>query len=251
MAKYCVMGMSDDRVYFVVIGEGRERKGSLWCQLRTDMFDDYRILSQYPRNEIRAEVGLENLLRALKSAQGSEKVTFRLTKRIPKGALSIMATKQTAAENQRELIQDIPIMRIDPTDTPEYDIPSNFPDPQVSIYMPDIRRLRTILERLRAMSNQITLRANHIGELFLEVNTDAVNISVLFSNVKYTKINQLPPGVTDRSESFYVCVDSRALASFIAGAHSQQLTTNIVHERSLIILDTEHGTMTYSMPHIM
>jgi hypothetical protein len=54
---------------------------------------------------------------------------------------------------------------------------------QVSIQMPGLRLLRTVAERMKALSSYIVLLANREGTLILKVETPEATVSTHFKNL--------------------------------------------------------------------
>ena len=54
---------------------------------------------------------------------------------------------------------------------------------QASIYMPPLRVLRNIIDRMKNLSNFVRVSANNAGELKLCVETDLVNVSTYFHDL--------------------------------------------------------------------
>jgi hypothetical protein len=54
---------------------------------------------------------------------------------------------------------------------------------QVSIQLPALKLLRTVAERMKALSSYIVLLANHEGTLILKVETPEATVSTHFKNL--------------------------------------------------------------------
>jgi hypothetical protein len=54
---------------------------------------------------------------------------------------------------------------------------------QVSIQLPSLKLLRTVAERMKALSSHIGLLANHEGTLILKVETPDATVSTHFKNL--------------------------------------------------------------------
>ena len=54
---------------------------------------------------------------------------------------------------------------------------------QVSLYLPPLKQVRNVIERMKNLSMQVTLAGNRNGVLVISVSTDTVNASTHFKNL--------------------------------------------------------------------
>ena len=56
---------------------------------------------------------------------------------------------------------------------------------QVSIYLPPLRLLRNVVERMKNLSNFVTISASQKGEFNLKVDTDMVTVATHFKDLEH------------------------------------------------------------------
>lgn len=74
---------------------------------------------------------------------------------------------------------DIPITILTPMQFAQYSEPS-LPDPHVHIMMPPLRLLRPVIDKMKNISDYVTVQANMAGEFNLQVTTDTVEINTVY-----------------------------------------------------------------------
>ena len=85
--------------------------------------------------------------------------------------------------NLRHCVHDIPVTLIARKHW------SNFKEPliqkfDVSVYLPDIKRLKHIAERYKNLDNTVVLRANRNGELRFTLENQRVTVGTYFKNLE-------------------------------------------------------------------
>ena len=58
---------------------------------------------------------------------------------------------------------------------------------QVSIYMPHMKTLRNIIDRMKNLSNFVTLSANQEGDMNLCVETDLFSVATHFKELEHPR----------------------------------------------------------------
>lgn len=81
---------------------------------------------------------------------------------------------------------------------------SDFKEPtvqkfDVSIYLPDLKRLKHIAERYKSLDSSVVLRANRKGELRFTLENQRVTVGTYFKNLETPSFND-----NKESKSFYV-----------------------------------------------
>jgi hypothetical protein len=61
--------------------------------------------------------------------------------------------------------------------------------PQVHILLPSLVKIRTVVDKLRLMSDSLAIRASHDGQLQLSIRTDSVKVVT-----QWTGLTNLPLG---------------------------------------------------------
>ncbi|OLY79671.1 Checkpoint protein hus1 [Smittium mucronatum] len=133
-------------------------------------------------NNIFMEFVVENLLRALKSCQNSESVLIRLTKKKKIPLLSLTISNYSRAGRPILITQDIPIRILTPLQMSHVKEP-NLPSANVYILMPQINSIRSVAERMKTISEYITISANNNGEFILSVSSDLVDIQTYYKGL--------------------------------------------------------------------
>lgn len=62
---------------------------------------------------------------------------------------------------------------------------------QVSIYMPPLRVMRNVVDRMKNLSNFLTISANNSGQLTLSINTDIATITTHFKDLEHPPWSEL------------------------------------------------------------
>merc|ERR1712038_459018 len=96
------------------------------------------------------------------------------------------------------------------------------PDFDVSIYMPDLKILRNVIDRMKNLSNYVVISANQQGDMKLQVETDLATIATHFKHLEH-------PTWKDQSQSEHhtqrlepgefadARIDIRKFAQFLMG----------------------------------
>ena len=56
---------------------------------------------------------------------------------------------------------------------------------QVSIYMPPLKVIRNVVDKMKNLSNHVTISANQSGEMNLRIETDLVNVATHFRDLEH------------------------------------------------------------------
>ncbi|OMJ09373.1 Checkpoint protein hus1 [Smittium culicis] len=133
-------------------------------------------------NNIFLEFQIENLLRALRSAQNAENVVIRLTKKNKIPLLSLVISSYSRAGRPIMITQDIPIRILTPMQMSHVKEPS-LPSADVYILLPQINSLRSVAERMKTINDYISISANNNGELILTSTSDLVDIQTFYKGL--------------------------------------------------------------------
>ncbi|KAJ1667689.1 Checkpoint protein hus1 [Coemansia sp. RSA 1813] len=223
LSKSAVLKLTTEKLHIIVItdiGSGLQ----LWSDVAVNaLFSDYQIESLHS-NEIYLEFSIDNLQRALKSAQGALKTTLKLTKKQGIPILSFIIQNQSATGREITLCQDVPVRVMTPLQMEAIREPL-VPDSQVHIMMPPLNSLRSIAERVKGMGDRVAVSANREGAMKIRVANDLVDITTFFrglENLAYDS-TQEPSANTasDREPSdFYTAVvDMKNFIRFLQSYH--------------------------------
>ncbi|KAJ2692089.1 Checkpoint protein hus1 [Coemansia sp. RSA 1285] len=221
LSKSAVLKLTAEKLHIVVItdiGSGLQ----LWSDVAVNaLFADYQIESLH-NNEIYLEFSIDNLQRALKSAQGALKTTLKLTKKQGLPILSLIIQNQSTTGREITLCQDVPVRVMTPLQMEAIREPL-VPDSQVHIMMPPLNSLRSIAERIKSMGDRVAVSANREGAMKIRVANDLVDITAFFrglENLAYDS-TQDPPTQPDREPGdFYTAVvDMKNFIRFLQSYH--------------------------------
>jgi HUS1 checkpoint protein len=176
------------------------------------LFSDYRIQSN-ANNEITFLISPEALLLALRSAwnpaslDSTPETVMKLAKKNDQAVLSFDISGSMSSGRMVRVGHDVRIEVMKPSDVnkltepmcPEPDVrlshriqepdrTLNGPLGQVHILLPPLQKLRTIVERLRPLSDVIAVRCNNNGKLQISVQTDSVSVDTQWSGCTNPKM---------------------------------------------------------------
>ncbi|XP_035611316.1 checkpoint protein HUS1 isoform X1 [Oncorhynchus keta] len=229
-------------------------KLTAWTTCKANFFDEYQLEGVAPdANEICLEVTPENLSRALRTSQNAKCVKIKLTKKhCP--CLTLVAELPTLSSVSRVVTHDIPVDVIPRRLWHDFKEP-RMPDFDVSIYLPPLKTMKNVVDRMKNLSNFLVMEANLNGEMNLKIETDLVSVTTHFKDLGN------PPwgddGSQGRSQSrdpevmAHTRVDIRKLQQFLVGqqVNPSKAMCNIVHKRIIhLILLHEDVSLQYFIP---
>ncbi|CAG5116939.1 unnamed protein product, partial [Candidula unifasciata] len=183
LIKTCIMRITMDKVFFILserIGDGGAQ---IWCELsQSHFFDEYAMEGVSKEdNEIYLEVHPDLLLRSLKTAHSAKWVKVKLTKKhVP--CLTVEIDLPGNSIHQRLVVHDVPVTVVARKLWPDYTEPE-MPKFDVSIELPQLKLLKNVVDKMKNLSNYMTLSANANGDMKLSVETDMVAISTHFQHL--------------------------------------------------------------------
>ncbi|XP_051538548.1 checkpoint protein HUS1-like [Myxocyprinus asiaticus] len=258
LSKMCVLRLTCDHLDFVLSGKVATGGVSMWCELlQVNFFDGYQLEGlSADANEIFLEVAPDNLFRALKTAQNAKSVKIKLTKKnCP--CLTLAAELPSLSSISRVVTHDIPVDVIPRRLWHEFREPQ-MPDFDVSIYLPPLKTMKSVVDRMKNLSNYLVLEANLNGEMNLKIETDLVSVTTHF------KALGNPPWGDDGSQNASQSrdtelvaearVDIRKLQQFLTGqqVNPSRAMCNIVHKRILhLIFLHEDVSLQYFIPAVV
>ncbi|KAM7123828.1 checkpoint protein HUS1 isoform 2-T2 [Ciconia maguari] len=147
LAKTCTLRLTVSKLYFILSDKVANGGVSMWCELsQGNFFDEFQIEGvAAEHNEIYLELVPENLSRALKTAQGAKAVKIKLTNK------------------------HCPCLRVAVE--------------LVSVYLPVLKTMKSVVERMKNLSNSIVIEANLSGEMNLKIETDLVSVTTHFKDL--------------------------------------------------------------------
>lgn len=255
LTKTCILRLTPDNLYFVLSGKVASGGVSMWCELsQANFFDEYQLEGvSADANEICLEVAPENLSRALRTAQNAKAVKIKLTKKhCP--CITLVAELPTLSSVSRVVTHDIPVDVIPRRLWHEFKEPT-MPDFDVSIYLPPLKTMKNVVDRMKNLSNFLVMEANLNGEMNLKIETDLVSVTTHFKDLGNPSWgdggSQGPSQSRDPEEMARTQVDIRKLQQFLVGqqVNPSKAMCNIVHKRIIhLILIHEDVSLQYFIP---
>ncbi|XP_020917230.1 checkpoint protein HUS1 isoform X1 [Exaiptasia diaphana] len=225
MAKVCVLLLTPSKLCFIFAETAGSCGGvSIWSELtQENIFDEYRIEGVDESNNIFLEMVPENLLRAMKSATNALSVKIKLTKKHTP-CLTFEINLPSQSSHSRIVIHDVPVGVIPQRNWEEYAEPQ-MPNFDVSIYMPQIKTVRNVVERMKNLSNYMTISANLKGSMTLGVDTDIVTVETHFKNLDNPNLEGDDSYNQDKKELAQVRIEIKKILTFL---QSQQVSPDKV-----------------------
>ena len=128
----------------------------------------------------------------------------------------------------------------------------SMPQLDASIILPDLKRIKVALERLKNMSTRLKIGANNQGDMFLKVKTDEIEVKMSFKNVETVECGEY---LTNPSKEMKeVTVDIKKFISILqASFEPTRVICNIVAERAvqLFLCLEDQVVFQYLIPGIM
>ncbi|XP_013379914.1 checkpoint protein HUS1 isoform X2 [Lingula anatina] len=223
LAKNCTVRITASKIYFILSERLVNGGVNIWCELsQTNFFSEYAMdgLSE-DYNEIFLEVVPDNMVKCLKTAQTAKSVKIKLTK------------------------------KHSPCLTFEVEL--------VSIYMPSLKVLRNVTDKMKNLNNYVTIAANGSGEMVLKVETDMASVSTHFgdlSNPQWSKENMpaaanSQPKDRDPEKFAEARIDIRKFSQFLSGqqVNPERVICNILDNRVVhFFLLHDDVSLQYFMP---
>ncbi|XP_074999014.1 checkpoint protein HUS1 isoform X3 [Calonectris borealis] len=220
LAKTCTLRLTVSKLYFILSDKVANGGVSMWCELcQGNFFDEFQMEGvAAEHNEIYLELVPENLSRALKTAQSAKAVKIKLTNK------------------------HCPCLRVAVE--------------LVSIYLPVLKTMKCVVERMKNLSNSIVIEANLSGEMNLKIETDLVSVTTHFKdlgNPPWVSEDECQSSAQDRDlESMAEArIDIKKLQQLLAGqqVNPTKALCNIVSKRIVhFILLHEDVSLQYFIP---
>ncbi len=188
----------------------------VWSGLNTTSIFKDIIIESLHQNEIYFELALDHLQKALKSASGSaiqlHDVIVKLTKK--NGSPYLSFTIELHPSPTMTITQDVPITLLSAQQFASLTEP-HLPDPKVHVLLPPLRVLRPVVDRMKNISEFLTISANMAGSLALKVDTDLASVATFYSNLEHPTIEGRSPPRRDEGRKCTIKVDVKKFARFL------------------------------------
>ncbi|XP_048408696.1 checkpoint protein HUS1 [Stegostoma tigrinum] len=256
LTKSCILRLTSDKLYFIFSDKVASGGVAMWCQLfQGNFFDEYQIEGvSAEHNEIYLELMPENLSRSLKTAQNAKTVKIKLTmKHCP--CITIAVELPSLSSHSRIVTHDIPISIIPRKLWNDFEEPS-VPDFDVSIYLPVLKIMKSVVERMKNLANHVIIEANQNGEMNLKIDTDLVSVTTHFKelgNPPWVEEGTQPDScqIRDPTSMAEARIDIKRLLQFLAGqqVNPSKAICNIVTNKVIhFVLLHEDVSLQYFIP---
>lgn len=183
LAKMCILRINSTKLFFILSERILQGGTQMWCEIpKTSFFSQYDVdgVSQ-EHNEIYLELAAESLSKAFKSTQAARVVKMKLTKKATP-CITLEVDLPSASGYNRTIVHDIPAKVLPTKLWGDYQQPAtgHF---DVSLYLPPMKVLKNVVDRMKNLSSGVIISANRNGELVLKIETDMVNVSTFFKGL--------------------------------------------------------------------
>lgn len=242
------MFLLPDKISLIVPSEATDGM-QLWSGIPVPTLFESYLVESLNNNQVAFEVTLENLDRALKSAQLSTECICKLTKK--GGSTYLTFIVEIQASQVMNVVHDVPIRLQTPTQIAMLTEPV-LPDPTVHILLPSLKQVKPIVERLKKLDDALIIECNMDGCLKMGVQTDSAKITTVVNGLEHPKVEGAEEApVRDASRWGSVRVDMKKFSRFL-GAHHINPTAVVcclIEHKAVVmhvILDTFY--LTYYIP---
>ncbi|XP_047205187.1 checkpoint protein HUS1 isoform X2 [Girardinichthys multiradiatus] len=183
---------------------------------------------------------------------------FILSGKVTNGGVSMWCEllQPTLSSISRIVTHDVPVDVIPRRLWQELKEPS-MPDFDVSIYLPPLKTMKNVVDRMKNLSNFLVVEANLNGEMNLKIETDLVSATTHFKDLgnppwgDESSQDGGPSQSRDPELMAEATVDIRKLQQFLVGqqVNPSKAMCNIVHQNVVhLILLHEDVSLQYFIP---
>eukprot|EP00741_Cyanophora_paradoxa_P019152 tig00021123_g18492.t1 len=201
-------------------------------------------------NHIMFECQTKNLLRALKTSTSSSDVTVKLTR--DKAAsvpyLTFLVNNAIPSAHMTSVTQEVPIEIYSAQQFASVREPS-LADPEVSIELPALREVQHVVERMKAVGQQVHVSASAAGDLALKVDTELVFLSTYYKNLPVPSAAATLGAGEEATATVEIKKLQRALGTWQCGPKRAICCIVSQPPRALVLYNVlEAGTLTWYLP---
>ncbi|KAB0804327.1 hypothetical protein PPYR_02685 [Photinus pyralis] len=258
LSKECVMRITIRHVYFIIPDDDTgPRRPLVWCELPVNFyFREFNLEGvSHEQNEIYLGLSTAMLLKSLSTVkQNAKSLKVKLTnKQAPCLTLEMELTSTEGLQN-RHLVHDIPVEVIGRKHWGEYAEPQ-FNDFHVSMQMPNLKPIKSIVERMKNMGHSLIVSATKFGKLSLRIKTDVVSLTAHFSNLGIESFavahntelleNTNDADATEVNSVVTATIDIKKFLMFLAGMqlNNCRTTCSIVHGKMVKLSCEQPGAL--------
>lgn len=244
LGQNCIIHLQPEIISFYLTSQF-SASGQAFVELRvSSIFDEYRLESK-TNNEIPMLVNIPNLARAIQSGVRATKTVIKLTKKNERAYLTFEITENV------NIIQDVPITMQTMKSLKEYQEPE-LPEPEIQTRMPHLGNLKTVIDRMKAVSDELTIEADSAGRVVFRVETDLVKIKTHYKDLAIRT-----EGEEHSQDKESVCAHAKmSIKKFSKILHCRSLPSQyvlgcIVESRAFVLyvkLQQDQGHITYYIP---
>ncbi|XP_005811763.1 checkpoint protein HUS1 [Xiphophorus maculatus] len=257
LTKTCVLRLTPDHLFFILPGKVTNGGVGMWCQLlQANFFQEYQMEGVTSEvQEICLEVSPEPWSRALKTVQSAKSVKLKLTRKHC-ACLTVAAELPTLSSVGRVVTHDVPVDVIPRRLWQEFQ-EAGVPDFDVSVYLPPLKTMKSVVDRMKNLSNFLVMEANLNGDMNLKIQTDLVSVTTHFKDLGNpawgddSSQDGGPSQSRDPEVMAEVTVDIRKLQQFLMGqqVNPSKALCNIVHQNVVhLVLLHEDVSLQYFIP---
>ncbi|KAF5326949.1 hypothetical protein D9619_005043 [Psilocybe cf. subviscida] len=250
LQKKCIIKFTEANMHIICNNEANEGGIQVYSQIKVDsLFTDYRIQSN-ANNEITMALASEALLGALRSAGASsqssfesDEVVMKLAKKNDQALLSFEINGMSRIGHRQRVTHDLKIEVLKPADVAKLTEPL-CPTPDLHILLPKLQSLRTIVERLKPLSDVMSIQANNNKRLVLSVESEVVKVQTEWTDCENPTSNVEPEEdpdeeaeTKDPTTMYSVTVSTRSFLKF--------LNSHVVSTTTIACLCAHHCVILY------
>ncbi|XP_045053336.1 checkpoint protein HUS1 isoform X4 [Desmodus rotundus] len=201
LARACTLRIRPQKLNFILADTAAGGGVSMWCELpQENFFSEFQMEGvSEENNEIYVELTSENLFRALKTAQNARSLKVKLTnKHFPCLTVSVeLVIPRKLWKNLQE---------------------PAVPDSDVSIYLPVLKTMKSVVEKMKNISNHLIIEANLNGDLNLKIESELVCVTTHFKDLGNPPLaSETASQDRDPEQMAEVHVDIRKFLQLLAG----------------------------------
>ncbi|KAI6099726.1 checkpoint protein Hus1/Mec3 [Pisolithus sp. B1] len=209
LQRKCIIKFTENEMHIICNDDANEGGIQVWSVVKVDsIFTNYRIQSN-ANNQITAAS-------SILPAYDADELVMKLAKKNDQAVLSFEMFGVSRSGRKVRVTHDVRI-EVEKLREPLC------PEPDVHILLPPLQKLRTIVERLRPLSDVLALRANNSGKLQMAISTDSVKVETQWIGCANPSLTE-PTEKPDPETVFSVLVSVRSFLKFL-NSHVVSTTT--------------------------
>lgn len=256
LAKHCVLRISQERLFFIIHEAGAVGSSpGLWTELdQGHFFNEFNMEGvSEENNEIYLDLQPDLFSKTLNSLKTTQAAVRSLKVKLSKKhtpCLTLEVELPSVSLHARTVVHDVPVQLIPRRQWHLYKEPE-MPKFDASVYLPSLRQVKHVVERMKTLSPNISLSANKRGTLITSVSTDVVSVSTHFKNLNVPVWDEEDHSEDDPEKLHSATVDIKKLAFFLQGIQviPTKVICNIADRRVIhMFLLNDDVTLQYFLP---